>query len=61
MNEFKFIVEVTVKSTMGISFDKAMEGILMMEVNANQKGDPRFHVQILECPEENYYAESEEM
>jgi hypothetical protein len=41
--ELKFQIELTVKSTRGISYDRALVGILQMEINANLAGDPRYH------------------
>jgi hypothetical protein len=57
MTEFKFKAIITIKSTRGITEEGAIKTIYLMELMANQKGDPRCHIQI----EEEYYAESKKM
>lgn len=46
--ELKFNIKLTVKSTRGISLDRAMLGILRMEINSNLEGDPRYHFTVVE-------------
>ena len=58
MTEYlKFKATITVSSVRGITQEGAIKAIYLMELMANQKGDPRFHIQI----EEEYYAESKEV
>jgi len=53
----KFKAVITINSIREITREGAIKAIYLMELTANQKGDPRLHIQIEE--EEN--AESETM
>ena len=46
--ELHFNLQLTVKSVRGISRDRALLGILQMEIKANEVGDPRFHLTSIE-------------